>query len=55
MRINNICIAFLLKKAEIAEIILRLGFTSYEAYMDYLEFVKIKSKQVEKTLNVGQV
>lgn len=33
----------------------RLGLTSYEEYMDYLEFVRIKSKQVEKTLNVGQV
>ncbi|MCM1196167.1 MAG: hypothetical protein NC310_03715 [Roseburia sp.] len=33
----------------------RLGFTSYEEYMDYLEFARIKSKQVEKTLNVGQV
>lgn len=33
----------------------RLGFTSYEEYMDYLEFIRIKSKQKEKTLNVGQV
>lgn len=33
----------------------RLGFTSYEEYMDYLEIIKFKSKQVEKTLNIGQV
>lgn len=33
----------------------RLGFSSYEEYMDYLEFVKIKSRRTEKTLNVGQV
>ncbi len=31
----------------------RLGFTSYEEYMDYLEFIKIKSRQTEKTLNIG--
>ncbi len=33
----------------------RLGFTSYEEYMDYLEFMQIKSKQKEKTLSIGQV
>lgn len=32
----------------------RLGFTSYEEYMDYLEFMLIKSKQKEKTLSIGQ-
>lgn len=32
----------------------RLGFTSYEEYMDYLDFINIKTRQKQKTLNVGQ-
>ncbi len=33
----------------------RLGFTSHEDYLDCLKFIRIKSKQTEKTLNMGQV
>lgn len=32
----------------------RLGFSNYEEYTDHLDFMKIRSKQTEKTL-VGQI